>query len=198
MMLNKRTLQTALQTLGERLRVNSAPPVRLVVCGGSALIAMELVSRTTKDIDVLALVDEGDQLISAVPFPDHLNEAIQEVAIVLTLSKDWLNNGPDFNTGDFLQNNLPKGLLGRAHRNDYGTHLTVFFIDRIDQIHFKVYAAADSLGVHTDDLMALEPAPEEMESAAHWCMKQDPSDGFHQILLSMYEQLGYCDVAERL
>lgn len=44
-----------LQLLEEQLRGNHCKPAGLVICGGSALIAMELASRTTKDVDVVAL-----------------------------------------------------------------------------------------------------------------------------------------------
>ncbi|MCD4846679.1 MAG: hypothetical protein K8R76_00640 [Candidatus Aegiribacteria sp.] len=176
------------------------PPVRLVVCGGSALIAMGLVSRTTDDVDVVALVDSMERLISPTPFPIYLEKAIREVAIVLKLPEHWLNSDPSSDSGGLFQTGLPVGLLSRAHRRDYGSHLTVYFIDRTDQIFFKVYAAIDGDrgSIHVDDLAALEPSSKEMESAARWCMEHDPSEGFRVILISMFEQLGYGDVAERL
>ncbi len=198
MELNNSNLEAALNMLGERLRLKDTPSVRLVACGGSALIAMGLVSRTTDDVDVVALVDAHQQLISPVPFPEYLEESIREVAILMNLSGDWMNYGPSRDSGGLFQNGLPEGLLARAHRKDYGSHLITYFIDRIDQIHFKVFASADRLGVHIDDLVSLNPSNQEMENAARWCMTHDPSEGFRMILISMYEQLGYSDVAERL
>ena len=198
--LNKNTMLEALQMLGERLRLKQSTPVQLVVCGGSALLALNLVTRTTTDIDIVALVDVDDRLISAIPLPVFLKEAIREVALLRGLSEDWLNNGPDFGTGGSLNGDLPEGLLGRAHRIDFGTHLTVYFIDRIDQIYFKVYAAVDSdrQSVHVSDLISLQPNPEEMRGAADWCIVQDPSESFRKLLRDMYEQLGFGDVAEGL
>ena len=196
--LNNSNLEAALSILGERLRLKDAPSSRLVVCGGSALIAMGLASRTTDDVDVVALVDDHQQLISPAPFPEYLEESIREVAILMNLSEDWMNYGPSRDSGGLFQNGLPEGLLARAHRKDYDSHLIIYFIDRIDQIHFKVFASADRLGIHVDDLVSLNPSYQEMESAARWCMTHDPSKGFRMILISMYEQLGYGDVAERL
>ena len=46
-------LDEALGMLDGRLRLNDSPSVRLVVCGGSALIAMDIVYRTTRDVDDL-------------------------------------------------------------------------------------------------------------------------------------------------
>ena len=198
MELSSSNLEAALSMLGERLHMKDAPSVRLVVCGGSALIAMGLVSRTTDDVDIVALVDAHQQLINPVPFPEYLEESIGEVATLMSLPEYWLNYGPSRDSGGLFQTGLPEGLLGRAHRKDFGSHLIAYFIDRIDQIHFKVFAAADTLGVHVDDLILLDPSPREMENAARWCLTHDPSEGFRMILISMYEQLGYEDVAERL
>ena len=117
---------------------------------------------------------------------------------LLELQADWLNYGPSSNSGGLFQTGLPDGLLQRAHQSEYGDYLQVFFIDRRDQVFFKVFAAADRLGVHVDDLVALNPTSEEMEAAALWCMTHDPSDGFRGILISMFEELGYEDAAKRL
>ena len=196
--LNGKILDEALGILGERLQFKGADPVRLVVCGGSALIALNLVTRSTNDVDVVAMVSENGELFSPVPFPEILAEAVDEVATLLELQADWLNYGPSSNSGGLFQTGLPDGLLQRAHQSEYGDYLQVFFIDRRDQVFFKVFAAADRLGVHVDDLVALNPTSEEMEAAALWCITHDPSDGFRGILISMFEELGYEDAAKRL
>lgn len=196
--LNRKILHIALRTLDERLSFKQSSPIRLVICGGSALIALDLVSRTTSDVDVVALVNSDGALLSPVPFPKKLSEAIHEVAVLHQLPEHWLNNDPSSDEGGLFQDGLPEGLFDRAHRFEFGTHLSVYFIDRFDQIHLKVYAAADSMGVHVSDLMALEPSPDELEQAARWCMKHDTSDEFRNILRSMFEQLGYENVAARL
>ncbi|MCD6588447.1 MAG: hypothetical protein J7K88_07840 [Candidatus Fermentibacteraceae bacterium] len=196
--LNGKILDEALGILGERLQFKGADPVRLVVCGGSALIALNLVTRSTNDVDVVAMVSENGELFSPVPFPEILAEAVDEVATLLELQTDWLNYGPSSNSGGLFQTGLPDGLLQRAHQSEYGDYLQVFFIDRRDQVFFKVFAAADRLGVHVDDLVALNPTSEEMEAAALWCITHDPSDGFRGILISMFKELGYEDAAKRL
>jgi hypothetical protein len=195
---NSGGIEIALRVLDDRLRLKDAPQTGLVVCGGSAMIALDLLSRATEDIDVLALVDSDLSLSSAARFPEYLEMAVREVSAVLDLSLRWLNNGPDFADGGSLMESLPDGIMGRLHRRRYGSHLTVFYIDRFDQIHFKVLAASGGQSLHLSDLMALEPEEEEMESAARWCISQDPSDGFRLAILSMYRQLGFGNVAERL
>ena len=52
--IGKRQLDAALAALGDQLMVVDAH-VHLVVIGGSGLIAIGTVSRTTRDVDVVAL-----------------------------------------------------------------------------------------------------------------------------------------------
>lgn len=196
--LNSIVLQNALRLLGERLQKKQADPVRLVVCGGSALIALDLASRSTTDVDVLAMVSTDGELVSPVPFPEALKKALDDVSILLGLPADWLNYGPSSNSGGLFQCGLPDGLLDRAHSSDFGKCLRVYFIDRRDLVFLKVFAAADSLGVHVNDLIALDPTDEELEAAALWCFTHDPSEGFRGILQTMFKELGYENVAERL
>ena len=65
------SLDRALGLLGDLMRVRHHPPIHLVVYGGSALIALRLVTRTTQDVDVLATLEDG-QLHCARPLPEWL------------------------------------------------------------------------------------------------------------------------------
>ena len=196
--LDNETLNQALLLLAERLRREGEPGLRLVVCGGSALVALGLVPRATKDVDVVALMDERGGLISPDPLPPGLLTAARQVADILDLEEDWLNNRPSSGKGGLYQLGLPDGLASRLMKREYGENLTVWFVGRLDQIHFKLYAAVDRGGYHVQDLMALNPTPEEMERAARWAMSHDVSEEFRSLLKSMLRQLGYEDVAERL
>ena len=191
-------LESALRFLDNRLRANREEPVGILVCGGSAMIAMNLVSRVTRDVDILALVDSQNNLISPAPFPDSLKEASIQVAEILGLDRDWLNNGPSGNSGGLFQMGLPAGLFNRATLKKYGSHLTVFYISRIDQIHLKVYASVDRGGKHVGDLLAMTPTIEELVVAADWCMTHDVSEPFRNLLIDMYRQLGFEDAANKL
>ena len=54
---------------------------------------------------------------------------------------------------DLLKYGLPEGFKERLQTKIYGQELTVHYISRVDQIHFKVYASVDSgPGRHVDDL----------------------------------------------
>ncbi len=154
-------------------------------------------ARTTRDIDIVALASPQG-LISPDPLPKDLEKAAAEAAEDLGLPDNWLNNGPSRGEGGLFQMGLPEGMQGRWHTRPYGSHLTAHFIGRLDQIHFKLYAAADRGGYHVEDLLALEPTSEEMVAAAQWAMTHDVSEGFASILKDMLRSIGYADAADRL
>ena len=186
-------LQESLKLLDEQLLLGDAPSTGLVVCGGSALIATGLVMRTTRDIDILAFLD-NNVLKDSEPLPEYLLRAAGNVGRILGLPHDWLNNGPasQFRLG------LPEGFQQRLQSVVIGEKLTVHYIGRYDQIFFKTWASADRGGYHVSDLLALNPSEAELVSAAEWCMTQDVSDEFHEILRDMFLQLAWQNVSARI
>lgn len=193
-------LDNALGLLGEYLKNKSNQRYQLVICGGAALIARSLVDRTTADVDILALLDEQEELLSPDPLPEELLAGAAFVQKTIPeLPDDWLNNGPSRDPGGLFQTGLPEGMVHRLLPRSYGSTLIVYFLDRFDQIHLKLYAATDSgPGRHVDDLLKLTPSDAEIESAARWALTHDNSPGFRMMLTSMLNQLGYADVAERI
>jgi hypothetical protein len=166
-----------LGALGEQLAARGER-FELVVIGGSALLALGLVERTTKDIDIVALRSDED-LEYAKPLPEGLQEACSLVARDFSLPPGWLNPGPT----DLLKFGLPDGFIDRLERRDHGDALVVYLASRYDQIHFKLYAAVDQgPGKHESDLRALAPTEEELLAAARWSRTQDPSEGYAQVL----------------
>lgn len=191
-------IQQALELLNGRLARNGAPATGLAVCGGAALIMLGLNQRTTTDVDIVALADEIGTLSAPVPLPEHLLQAAKEVALTMGLPADWLNNGPSRNEGGLFQMGLPEGFTDRLHPQKFGTHLTVYFIDRIDQIHFKLYAAVDRGGYHISDLEMLHPTDDELVLAARWAMTHDVSPGFRSLLKNLLESLGHANAAQTI
>lgn len=174
-------LDEQLAALGQRYE--------LVVVGGSGLLALGLIERSTRDVDLLAL-RAGDELSSAKPLPAELEAARDRVARDFSLPADWLNPGPT----DLLELGLPEGFIDRLERRDYGAGLTVYFASRYDQIHFKLYALVDQgPGKHEDDLRTLAPAEEELLAAARWSRYHDPSEGYAQVLRDVLAHLGVRD-----
>jgi len=181
-------VREVLAALSEQLAANGQR-YELVVVGGSALLALGLVERTTKDVDVVALRQAG-VLSKADPLPPELISARNRVASDFGLSEDWLNSGP----ADLMDFGLPEGFLERVRRWDLGAGLTVHFASRLDQIHLKLYALVDQgLGKHEGDLRALTPSREELIQAARWTRSHDPSPGFREMLERALHYLGADD-----
>lgn len=173
-----------LDVLGEQLAELGAR-YDLVVVGGSALLALRLVVRSTRDVDIVALRD-GDVLRSVTPLPES-QVARDRVARDLGLPPDWLNAGP----AALLDFGLPEGFLSRAVRHDHGPALTVWYASRFDQIHFKLYATVDQgAGKHEGDLRALAPSADELLAAARWTRTHDPSEGYRMVLVQVLAAFG--------
>jgi len=173
---------TLFAALGEQLTLRGEQ-FTIAVVGGSALLALGLVTRTTRDVDVVAVLD-GEELISAEPLPAGLLLAAGVVAADFGLPTDWLNAGP----ASLMDLGLPDGFLARAQPRQYGSALTVLFASRLDQIHFKLYAVVDQgAGRHLADLQALEPTDDELLEAARWTRTHDPSDGYRSVLLEVLD-----------
>ena len=156
--------------------------------------------QVTKDVDAFAMVtQEGNGSITLVkrkPLPDYLLKEAKTVAHDFGLPETWLNAGP----ADIMDFGVPGGLVERLHRVTYGPRLTIYFLDRIDQIHFKLYAAVDQGpdSRHIADLMALKPTAEEVEKAARWSMTHDTSEGYKGLLKGCLKFVGHPDVADRI
>ena len=189
------TLDQALHALSAFLEADHADPERLVVIGGSALIALGIVSRTTKDMDIMAGVDPWRGLVDPRPLSQALLRAAGKVAQELQLDPHWLNTGP----ADQIQAGLPVGFLSRLTRRDYGPYLTIFYPDRFDLIHLKLFAVIDQgAGRHVSDLKALQPTEDELILSARWVLTQDAGEVFPQIVRNTLTSLGYENLANRL
>ena len=193
-------IDRALSLLAVTLESRGVAPVELVVIGGAALNVLGVCIRPTKDVDVLAVLDDrvghGELvLVKQKPLPEPIQAAAQTVADALGLDPGWLNAGP----ADLLDCGLPEGFEGRLTPRRYGAHLTIHLPARSDLICLKVYAAADmGVGRHTEDLRALDPTCGELLSGVRWARTQDPSEGFLDMLQSMLRYFGCDDAGETL
>ena len=132
----------------------------------------------------------GSDLLRPDPLPEALIEAATRVALDFSLPRDWLNTGPS----SLLDFGLPKGFESRLERRKYGSFLTTWLASRLDQIHFKLYAATDQgPGKHEQDLRALDPSRNELLQAARWAITHDPSSAFRHELLEALVFLGVED-----
>lgn len=189
---NKDDADRLLGALGEQLAA-VGKRFELVVIGGAALLALGIIQRPTRDVDIVALRSKAG-LDTAKPMPSGLQAARDRVARDFSLPAEWLNPGPT----DLLELGLPDAFIDRLQRHEYGTALTVYFASRYDQIHFKLYALVDQgPGKHEDDLRALAPTEDELLAAAAWCRSHDPSPGFAEMLRDVLQHLGAEDADQR-
>jgi hypothetical protein len=177
-----------LTTLGQLLAERGLR-YELLAIGGGALQLLGLIARPTRDIDVVALVDDGS-LLPVAELPPPLQQAVEDTAKVLRLPSEWFNPGPR----SLMDLGLPNGVLARAHRREWGG-LILHIADRSDQIFFKLYAAVDQgpRSKHFDDLRSLEPSVDELRAAAAWAQTHDPSEGFANELRGALREFGIVD-----
>ena len=154
------------------------------ICGGAALNLLGFISRGTKDIDI----------VSPELLPDAFDEAVKVTADYFGLKPDWINQGPI----DLLKMGLPEGFHSRCTKLGFDSPLLFCLASRIDQIHFKLYAAIDRGGYHLQDLVALEPSDDELIAAATWCLTHDVSVPFRHITKDFLERNGWRNVAQRV
>lgn len=191
---NATEIAGALQRLGKRLLYEHSESISLLVCGGSALNVLNIARRTTRDVDVLAIVEEtknGIHLRYDRALPKEFCGIVAEVGHDLGLPYDWLNMGPK----DVLHvYGLPPGMTDRWERREYGPSLTVYFVSRLDQVHFKLLAAADPKAEprHMEDLVQrIKPTAEEVRTAVSWLLGRETSSWFRGNVRRAVEALGY-------
>ena len=177
-------LDGALTVLGQLLSDRKLH-YEVVAIGGGSLLLLGLIERTTRDLDLVALMKERE-LISAKPLPKPLIQAVDDVGKILNLGKDWMNIGPS----SLLESGLPPGFMKRLHIRQY-KGLTVYLADRFDQICFKLYASVDQgpKSKHYMDLHALKPSKKELMQAKSWCIAQDVSPDFEKDINQAIESL---------
>jgi hypothetical protein len=183
-------ISETISALGEIL-ASEGESAAIVVVGGTAMIVQGFVERATSDVDVIARAKDARRtgrrsIEPPEPLPEPLLRAIARVARDFSLPADWMNTtaGLQWKTG------LPPGFTDRIHWSQYGG-LWLGLADRYDLIMMKLYAAADGEGpasVHFQDLLALRPTNDELQSAAQWVRSQDTSPQFAAILDQVVEE----------
>lgn len=105
----------------------------VAVLGGTALLLHEIVSRTTRDVDVVGLRDQG-RWAPLEELPEPLEEAVRDIARVHGEDEDWLNAKPS----ELLRVGMPEGWEDRLTARDFGTGLRVSLVGREDLISTKL------------------------------------------------------------
>lgn len=184
-MLSGQGFEPTLAALGQLLAERGLR-YELFAIGGGALHLLGLISRPTRDIDVVGVV-KGPTVVPFAALPSPLARAVADIAAIFRLTPDWFNAGPH----SLADLGLPEGALKRAHRRQWGG-LVLHIADRRDQVFFKLYAAVDQgpRSKHFEDLRRLRPTVAELRAAAAWTQSHDPSEGFRRELRAALRELG--------
>ncbi len=193
MNLDQQTLDEALRLLGQVLSLRKADGFWLVVCGGSALLAQKIISRSTHDVDILAMRDWEGGVDGAFPMPDALKEAARQVADELRLRGNWLNSAASMHFPDLHL--LPASFWQELETRDYGRHLRISFVTRPGQIQLKIYAALNRAEARDlEDLRALAPDAHETEACLSWIISSFPVLIHRDRLPDLLTYLGHADL----
>jgi hypothetical protein len=176
--------------LAELMQIRRIDPAWLVVCGGSALQVSGIISRSTRDVDVLARRELEGEVSPASPLPAALKEAASDVARRLGLSDNWLNASTSLFFPDLAA--LPSSFWADLHDHEFGDSLKVSFVGRTGQILLKLYAVCGREEMRDwQDLLALAPTESEAIAAAQWIRKH--VDGLASLdrLQAAFRNLGF-------
>jgi len=188
--LSQQNLEEALRLLGNLLARRKGSEFWLVVCGGSALLAQQIISRSTEDVDILAMRDWDGAVDRAFPLPEALKEAASQVADELHLGENWLNSAASMHFPDLHL--LPASFWQELENRDYGDYLKISFVTRSGQIQLKTYAALNRAKPRDlDDLRALAPTSAETEAAVGWVIENIPGVTHRDQLPALLTHLGH-------
>jgi hypothetical protein len=154
-----------------------------VCIGGTALALLKVISRETRDCDVLSPV-----------IPDDIKELSKEFAREvsgqgLLLQEGWLNNGPSS-----LIRDLPPGWEGKTVLIYEGEAIRLYTLGRSDFLRSKLFALCDR-AVDGADCLALEPKREELLRILPWLSERDGNPDWpehvRETLAELAKILGY-------
>jgi len=190
MELSQQNLEEALRLLGNLLATRKGAGFWLVVCGGSALLAQEIITRSTEDVDILAMRVWDGGVDRAFPMPEALRVAAAEVADELHLGGNWLNSAASLHFPDLRL--LPASFWQELETREYGQYLKISFVTRSGQIQLKTYAALNRAKPRDlDDLRTLTPTSVETEAAVLWVLNHIPVLSHRDKLPDLLTHLGH-------
>jgi hypothetical protein len=143
-----------------------------VAIGGAALAVLDIIQRSTRDVDLL----ESE-------IPEAISKAASEFAGLHGLSENWFNAGPAN-----LLRNLPSDWKTDLQQLYNGKSLTLRTLSRINIIRTKFWAMCDRMR-DVDDLVAINPNDAEIEIAVRWVSPLDANPAWPKHVESMAQAL---------
>jgi hypothetical protein len=194
-----KSIDEILIRLNQKMVYAETEPLHVVVCGGAALIAVGLVARATQDVDIIALLRANEAKVEILEnkiLPPEVKRLVAEIGMELGIRKDWLN----FGARPLIAFGFPPDMTKRLIRKSYGICLTVSFISRFNQVHFKMFAAMDPKDGtrHLADLLDLKPREKEVQASISWLLGRKYSPQFKAALCQVLERIGYERIANQI
>jgi hypothetical protein len=137
-----------------------------IATGGAALALLGIITRETRDCDLIEPELSAGMLAASRAFASGLR-AEGEI-----LRDDWLNNGPAS-----LAPLLPDGWRNRLQLVHQGKAIRLWTLGRPELLLSKLFALCDR-GLDLPDCLALQPAPAELALAEAWITGQDLNPGW--------------------
>ena len=144
-----------------------------IVIGGAALALLGVITRTTRDVDLLSS-----------PIPPLILRHAKDFARSNGLAENWLNDAPQT-----LKNELPKGWETKIQKIYQGSALVLWTLARQHLIISKLYAACDRDADDAQDLLAMKPTSKELDDARDWVINLDGNLEWPEHVRSFVERL---------
>jgi len=171
-MLGPKLLRPILDRLDAKLKARGESR-ELTVCGGGALLILNIIDRQTRDIDVIA--PELDPLLKAVA---------AEVGQEFGLEPGWLNNGPAS-----LSRDLESEWETRVQLIYKGQRLKMNTLSNRDLLASKLFAYCDRDEDDLSDILKMQPSASEVESLRAWVLERDASAYWPDRVEKCFEKL---------
>jgi len=149
-----------------------------VVIGGAALALLGVVSRPTRDCDILHPDLPADIKAAARAFAHGVRASGEP------LDDDWLNNGPVS-----LSSLLPEDWQSRRQLVFDGAAIKLHTLGRADLLKSKLFGLCDR-GLDLGDCIALAPTAEELREAQPWLERQDAHPDWPEHVATTMADLG--------
>lgn len=143
-----------------------------VAIGGAAHVVLDIIQRSTRDVDLLE-----------TEIPEAIAQAASKFANIHGLSENWFNAGP----ADLLRS-LPPTWKTDLQPLYTGESLILKTLSRLNLIRSKFWAMCDRMR-DVDDLVAIDPTDEEIGMAVHWVKPLDANPDWPRHVESMEQAL---------
>ena len=128
-----------------------------IIIGGAALAILGVITRTTRDVDLMTS-----------PIPPIILRHAKAFAKAYSLAENWLNDAPSS-----LERELPKDWRSKVQKIFEGNALTLWTLAREHLIISKLFAACDREADDFNDLLLMKPTVKEIDEARDWVSRLD-------------------------